>query len=58
MEIKSVKKVNMLNSLSLDHYNLTDTNDKIYHVPLDEANTDYQAILKWVAEGNTIEEAE
>ncbi len=27
-------------------------------VPLDEANTDYQEILKWVAEGNTIEEAD
>ena len=23
-------------------------------VPLDEANTDYQAIQEWVAEGNTI----
>jgi hypothetical protein len=27
-------------------------------VPLDEGNTDYQNILKWVAEGNTIEEAD
>ena len=27
-------------------------------VPLDEANTDYQAILQWVADGNTIEEAD
>jgi hypothetical protein len=27
-------------------------------VPLDEANTDYQEILKWVEEGNTIEEAD
>jgi len=27
-------------------------------VPLDEANTDYQEILKWEAEGNTIEEAD
>ena len=23
-------------------------------VPLDEANTDYQAILTWIAEGNTV----
>ena len=27
-------------------------------VPLDEANTDYQDILKWVADGNTIQEAD
>ena len=26
-------------------------------IPLDEFNTDYQAYLKWVAEGNTPEEA-
>ena len=23
-------------------------------VPLDEANTDYQAILTWISEGNTV----
>jgi len=27
-------------------------------VPIDEENTDYQAILEWVAEGNTIEPAD
>ena len=27
-------------------------------VPLDPDNTDYQNILKWVEEGNTIEEAD
>ncbi len=33
---------------------------KIKHmsVPLDENNTDYQNILAWVAEGNTIQEAD
>ena len=27
-------------------------------IPLDKANTDYQNILAWVAEGNTIGEAD
>ena len=27
-------------------------------VPMSEDNTDYQAILEWVAEGNTIQEAD
>jgi len=27
-------------------------------IPMNEENTDYQNILKWVAEGNTIEEAD
>jgi hypothetical protein len=28
------------------------------YIPTDPANTDYQAYLKWVAEGNTPEAAE
>jgi len=27
-------------------------------VPIDPANTDFQAIQEWVAEGNTIDEAD
>ena len=30
----------------------------VYSVPLDTANTDYQAILEWVEDGNTIEDAD
>ena len=30
----------------------------IMDVPIDPANRHYQAILEWVAEGNTIEEAD
>jgi len=28
------------------------------YIPFDQSNTDYQAYLKWVEEGNTPEEAE
>tara|TARA_R110002126_G_scaffold9116_1_gene41716 strand:+ start:574 stop:735 length:162 start_codon:yes stop_codon:yes gene_type:complete len=27
-------------------------------IPMSTDNTDYQAVLKWVADGNTIEEAD
>ena len=37
------------------YYKLIKTNGKIYQVPLDEANKDYQAIQEWAAiEGNTV----
>ena len=32
-------------------------NGVVCYVPIDNKNTDYQAILAWVADGNTIEEA-
>ena len=35
-------------------YKMTMTNGKVYSVPLDEANTDYQAIQQWISEGNTV----
>ena len=57
MNIKSVKKANDVVG-NFDHYILTNNNDKIFNVPLDEANKDYQAIQQWVADGNTIQEAD
>jgi len=33
-------------------------NGVVWSVPLDPANTDYIAIQEWVAEGNTIEDAD
>mgnify|MGYP003121960776 FL=1 len=35
-------------------YKVTYSNDVVSFVPHDEANTDYQAIQEWIAEGNTV----
>ena len=36
------------------NYKVTYVDGKISSVPLDEANTDYQAIQEWIAEGNSV----
>jgi hypothetical protein len=46
------------NLFRCQRYYHIDKNDKCFSVPLDEANTDYENILAWVAEGNTIAEAD
>ena len=38
---------------NFDSY-IVEENGKIFFVPLDEANTDYQAIQEWIAEGNEV----
>jgi len=35
-------------------YKVTYSNDVVSFVPLNEANSDYQAIQEWIAEGNTV----
>ena len=35
-------------------YKVTYSNGVIKFVPLDEANTDYQAIQQWISAGNTV----
>ena len=39
-------------------YEMILSDGKISSVPKDEDNKDYQNILKWVEDGNTIEEAD
>ena len=36
------------------NYKMTLTDGKIWFVPLDEANTDYQAIQEWIADGGVV----
>ena len=55
--ITLVKKLNVDGVFS-NSYLLTLQDGTTLYVPLAEDNTDYQNILKWVAEGNTIEEAD
>jgi len=39
---------------NFEHYKMTLSNGKVWSVPLDEANTDYQAIQTWIADGGTV----
>ena len=39
---------------NFETYKVTFLNGKISNVPLDEANTDYQAIQEWIADGGTV----
>jgi hypothetical protein len=58
MNIKSVKKQkDQFNNETNVLYVITE-DDVVTFVPTDQLNTDYQAIQEWVAEGNTIEDAD
>ena len=50
--INSVEKIYSVGEFL--RYKMTLTNDTIWFVPLDPANTDYQAIQKWIAEGGVV----
>ena len=58
MKIKSVKKLNDFITNVLNGYEIILNDDTKLSVPLDEGNRHYQQIQQWVAEGNTIEEAD
>tara|TARA_A100001015_G_scaffold18357_1_gene21292 strand:- start:857 stop:1033 length:177 start_codon:yes stop_codon:yes gene_type:complete len=51
--INTVEKIYNLQNEFIN-YRMTLSNGKVWSVPLDEANTDYQAIQEWIAEGNTV----
>jgi phosphoglycerol transferase MdoB-like AlkP superfamily enzyme len=58
-QINTVKKqMSGTDSTITVSYKVTLNNGNIYSVPKATDNTDYQAILEWVADGNTIQEAD
>ena len=56
--IKTVKKINSFVSGEWSNCKVTYNDNSFCYVPLNENNRHYQAILKWVEDGNTIEEAD
>ena len=61
MAIRTVTKIPNDDNNLMVVYNDADGNEITgitTSVPVDEANTDYAAILEWVDEGNTIQEAD
>ena len=53
--INTVTKIYDIFSNTFTSYKVTYVNSNIIKsVPLDEANTDYQAIQEWIADGGTV----
>ena len=52
--IISVKKQYDPLTNTFSSYELIEENQLVKSVPLDEANTDYQAIQQWISEGSTV----
>jgi hypothetical protein len=52
--INTVEKRYSIFSNNFENYKVTYTDNKVVFVPLDEANTDYQAIQEWIADGGTV----
>ena len=57
MNIKTVKK-NVIDEKVVSYQVTQQDSNLVLSVPINSDNTDYQAIQEWVAEGNTIEEAD
>jgi|TARA_E500000305_G_scaffold65894_1_gene52417 hypothetical protein len=56
--IKTIQKNNLKDVDVLDNYKVTLTNDRVWYVPIDEMNVDYQVIKKWITDGKPIQEAD
>ena len=50
----TIKKIYIPNSNTAAYYECVLNNGTKMSVPLDEANTDYQAIQEWIADGGTV----
>ena len=51
--ITNIEKIYNPITNEFDNYKMV-KNGKTFQVPLDEANTDYQAIQTWIADGGTV----
>jgi len=58
MSIQTAKYIRNYNGIDYDCVNVELSDGQKQSVPLAPGNTDYQEILEWVAEGNTIEPAD
>jgi hypothetical protein len=52
--ISTVEKIYNVITSQFNNYKVTYQNGDFKFVPLDEANTDYQAIQEWIADGGTV----
>jgi len=52
--ISTVEKIYNVITNQFSNYKITYQNGDFKFVPLDEANTDYQAIQKWITDGGTV----
>ena len=58
INFNSAKYLYDMEGVNKTHIQLDLGNNRYKHIVINPNNTDYQAILEWVAEGNTIAEAD
>jgi hypothetical protein len=54
MDFISAKYLYDIEGVTKTHIKLELENNKFKNVPINEANTDYQAILTWIADGGVV----